>query len=239
MRITKCRICDSLCANWSSTARCGSCTSSRTCDLKASWISFERLKEDQQRIEIEYQFSASLHEREFVLGSTLVVVCERGLDMCTKIRRGMRRTRQCRVLWCMATSMLLTELRTCRCVRPLRRRCVAKKGAQRHPLEKLPERGLRQGVAHPRVEPERGPKAGCNYSDVRVAPRKNEVKQQQDWRFVFVDRLETFQIIDCLDKLVSSREAPIGTCSPGAFASLRACLRSAMRCVCEVFRLGR
>ena len=37
----------------------------------------ERLKGDQQRIVIEYQFSASLHEKEFVLGSTH----DRGLDM--------------------------------------------------------------------------------------------------------------------------------------------------------------
>ena len=41
----------------------------------------ERLKEEQRRIEIEYQFSASLHGREFVLGSTHVVVSDRGLDM--------------------------------------------------------------------------------------------------------------------------------------------------------------
>ena len=58
----------------------------------------ERLKRDQQRIVLEYLFSASLHEREFVLGSTHVVVCDRGLDMDTAMRRGMRRTRQCRVL---------------------------------------------------------------------------------------------------------------------------------------------
>ena len=32
--------------------------------------------------------------------------------------------------------------------------------------------------------------------------------------------------------------ASIGSCSPEAFASLRARLRSATRCVCEVFRLG-
>ena len=50
------------------------------------------------------------------------------------------------------------------------------------------------------------PKVVCNHSDVRVAPRKNEVKQQQDWRLVFVDRPETFQIIDCLDELMSTRE---------------------------------
>ena len=55
----------------------------------------ERLKGDQQRIVIEYQFS----EREFVLGSTHVVVCDRGLDMYSAMRRGMRRTRQCRVLY--------------------------------------------------------------------------------------------------------------------------------------------
>ena len=46
----------------------------------------ERLKEDHQRIEIEYQFSASLHEREFVLGS-MHVVCDRGLDMYITMRR--------------------------------------------------------------------------------------------------------------------------------------------------------
>ena len=59
----------------------------------------ERLKEDQQRIEIEYQFSASLHERELLPGSTHVVVCDRGLHMYTKMRTGMSRTRQCRVLY--------------------------------------------------------------------------------------------------------------------------------------------
>ena len=59
----------------------------------------ERLKGDRQRIELEYQFSASLHEREFVLGSTHVVVCDRGLDMHTAMRRGVHRTRQCRVLY--------------------------------------------------------------------------------------------------------------------------------------------
>ena len=48
---------------------------------------------------IEYQFSASLNEREFVLGSTHVVVRDRGLNVHTAMRRGMRRTRQCRVLY--------------------------------------------------------------------------------------------------------------------------------------------
>ena len=55
--------------------------------------------------------------------------------------------------------------------------------------EKLPERGLRQGVVHAKVEPEREPKVVWNNSCVREAPRKNEVKQQQNWRMVFVDRL--------------------------------------------------
>ena len=59
----------------------------------------ERLKGDQQRIVIEYQFSASLNEREFVLGSTHVVVCDRGLDVYTAMRRGKFRTRQCIVLY--------------------------------------------------------------------------------------------------------------------------------------------
>ena len=54
--------------------------------------------------------------------------------------------------------------------------------------------------------PSGSPKLKCNYSDVRVAPRNNEVKQQQDWRLVFVDRPETFQIIDCLDELMSERD---------------------------------
>ena len=47
----------------------------------------ELLKADQQRIEIENQFSASLHERDFLLGSTHVVVCDCGLDMYTKMRK--------------------------------------------------------------------------------------------------------------------------------------------------------
>ena len=57
-------------------------------------------------------------------------------------------------------------------------------------------------MAHARVEPEREPKVECNDSDVRVAPRKNDVRQQQDWRLVFVDRPESYRITDCLDELV-------------------------------------
>ena len=54
------------------------------CELEQH--SQERLKGDQQRIVIEYQFSASLHEREFVLGNTHVVVCDRGLDLYAAMR---------------------------------------------------------------------------------------------------------------------------------------------------------
>ena len=73
------------------------------------------------------------------------------------------------------------------------------------------------------LAPERVPKAGSKVNVVRVAPRTTEVKQQQDWRLVFVDRPETFKIIDCLDEI----------CCPGASAQLGACPWLATRCVCE------
>ena len=41
---------------------------------------------------------------------------------------------------------------------------------------------------------------------MRAAPRNNEGKQQQDWRLVFVDTPETFQIIDCVDELTSTKD---------------------------------
>ena len=166
MGITKCRICDSLCASWSSTVRCGSCASSRTCDLKARWISLSDSRRDQQRIEIEYDFSASLHEMD-VLGSTHVVVCDRGLDMYTTTRRGMRRTRrrfQCCQQNCEHAGVCATSAKSRRASSAI------------HTGE----------TAHARVEPEREPK-------VHVAPRENEEKQQQDWMLVFVDNPETFQ----------------------------------------------
>ena len=138
----------------------------------------ERLKGDQQRIEIECQFSASLHEREFVLGSTHVVLCDRGLDMYTTKRRGMRRTRQCRVLYFEVHGDFNAADRTANT--PVSAPVTPPVRGQ----EGRPERGLRQGVAHARVEPEREPK-------VHEAPRENEGKQQQDWRWVFVDRPST------------------------------------------------
>ena len=79
---------------------------------------------------------------------------------------------------------------------PVRRqegRRDAKKAAQ---LEKLPEPGLRPGVVHAEVEPEQEPK-------VQVAPREEQVKQQQDWRMLFVDRPATEHIIERLDEFVS------------------------------------
>ena len=147
-----------------------------------------RMQGDQQRIVIEYQFSASLHEREFVLGSTHVVVY-RGLDMCTAMRRGMRRTRQCRVLYFEVRGDFNAADRAANApvYAPftLRVRCQEGRPAP-STLEKLPEHGLRHGVVHARVEPERWATFECNDSDVRVAPRKNEVKQQQDWRLVLL-----------------------------------------------------
>ena len=59
----------------------------------------ERLKAEQKHVEIEYQFSTTLRQRELVLGSRHVVVCDRGLNMFTKMRRSMRGTRPCRVLY--------------------------------------------------------------------------------------------------------------------------------------------
>ena len=56
-------------------------------------------------------------------------------------------------------------------------------------------------VWHTRGEPEREPKWVRSGSEVRVAPRKNEVKQQPVWRLVFVDRVVTYRIADCLDEL--------------------------------------
>ena len=135
----------------------------------------ERLKVDQQRIVIEYQFSASLHERELVLGSTHVVVCDRGLDMYTKMPRGKRRTRQRRVLYFEVHGDFHAADRAANAPvsAPVTPRVRIQEGrpAPSTP-EKLPERGQRQGVVHARVEPEREPKVVGNNSDVRVAPRK-------------------------------------------------------------------
>ena len=113
-----------------------------------------------------------------------------------------RRTRQCRVLYFQvhgdfnAADRTANTLVSAPVTPPVRSQLE-------HPApstpEKLPERGLRQGVAHARVDPEREPK-------VHVAPREYEVKQQQDWRLFCVDRLETFQIIDCMDELMTTRE---------------------------------
>ena len=153
-----CRICDSLCANWSSIAKCGSCTIVPHLRSESQLDQLEPLKVDQQRIEIEFQFNASLHEREFVLGSTHVVVCDRGLVMYTKMRRGMRRTRQCRVLYFEVHGDFNAADRAANApvsapvTPPVR-------GQEGRPAPRLPERGQRQSVVHAKVELEREPKS--------------------------------------------------------------------------------
>ena len=94
--------------------------------------------------------------------------------------------------------------------------------------EKLPEHGQRQGVVHVRVEPERELK-------VRVASRKNEVKQQQDWRQVFVDRPKTEPITDCSDELVFGENTGYDKdlLSRSICASGSGCLSEVTRYVCE------
>ena len=99
MQITRCRICDSFVCELEQHSQVRKLYIVTHLRSESQLDHLERLEEDQQRIEIEYQSSPNLHEREFVLGNTHVVVCDRGLDMYTKMRRGMRRTRQCRVLY--------------------------------------------------------------------------------------------------------------------------------------------
>ena len=84
-------------------------------------------------------------------------------------------------------------------------------------LEKLPEPGLRPSVVHAEVEPEQEPK-------VQVAPREEQVKQQQDWRMLFVDRPATEHTIERLDEFVSVY-AGLGTDG----LSRRICMLNAIR----------
>ena len=58
-------------------------------------------------------------------------------------------------------------------------------------------------MVHAEVEPEQEPK-------VQVAPRETQVKQQKDWRMLFVDRPATEHIIERLDEFVSIH-AGLGT----------------------------
>ena len=121
----------------------------------------ERLKNDLQRIEIEYQFSSSLHEREFVLGGTHVVVCDRGLDMYTRMRRAMRRTRQCRVLYFEVHGDFNAADRVANppVIAPVTPLVRSQAGcpATSTPA-KLPEPGFRQSVVHAAAVPELVPK---------------------------------------------------------------------------------
>ena len=48
-------------------------------------------------IHVDMEFSADLHEREFSVDSGIIVACNRGLDCYTKMWRGTRRTRRCKV----------------------------------------------------------------------------------------------------------------------------------------------
>ena len=153
----------------------------------------ERLKGDRRRIVIE------------VLGSTHVVVCDRGLDMFAAMRRGMRRTRQCRILYFEVHGDFNAADRAANVVvsapvsPPVR---IQEERPAPSTRENLPERGLRHG----KMEPEREPKVACDNSCVRVAPRMNVVKQQQDWMLVFVDRPETYQITNCLDEILCGED---------------------------------
>ena len=52
-----------------------------------------------------------------------------------------------------------------------------------------------------------------------VESRKNEVKQQQDWRLVFLDRPETYRITDCLDELSVRTLALTEICCPGVICA--------------------
>ena len=140
-----------------------------------------------------------------MLGRTHVVECDRGLDMYTKKTR---RARQCIVLYFEVHGDFNAADRAANAPvsAPVTPPVRSQEGRPApSTLEKLPERGLRRGVAHAKVEPERKPKVGCNNSCLRGAPRKNEVKQQQDWRLVFVDRQNTNRITDCLDELMGEK----------------------------------
>ena len=116
------------------------------------------------------------------------------------MRRGMRRTRQCRVLYLEVhgdfNADRAANVPVCAPVTPPVR--IQEGRPAPSTPENLPERGTRQEEMCAKVEPEREP----TNSFVRVAPRKTEVKQQQDWKLVFVDRLETYRITDCLDDLM-------------------------------------
>ena len=106
----------------------------------------ERLMEDQQRIEIEYQVSASLHER---IRAVQHACC--GMRyMYTAMRRGMRRTRQCRVLYFEMHGDFNAADRAPNgpVSAPVTPQVRSQEGrpAPSTP-EKLPERGLRQGEA--------------------------------------------------------------------------------------------
>ena len=167
----------------------------------------EQLKAEQQRIEIIYHFSSSLHEWELVLGGRKVVVCDRGLDLYTKMRRSMRRTRQCRVLYfevhggANAAERGATAMTHAPVTPPTRRQ-----GGRQAPS--TPEKpqvkcqwpcGIHEGK-----EPQEKPPCEQIARVTRALQREAEVKQQQDWSLIFVDREVIYPIIDCLEELVGA-----------------------------------
>ena len=215
----------------------------------------ERLKEESTRHRNRIPIQRKL-ARERVCGEQHACFCMRSWSghvhhECEEERAEHDSAVSC-ALRCTAISMLLTRTANapvyCRPFTPPVR------GQEGRPApstpEKLPERGLRQGVAHSRgpkervapqenelmntrecfqrdllsrsfcvaaclletsrevrlrsvqtgpasSAPERVAEARSKGNVVRVAPRTTEVKQQQDWRLVFVDRPETYQITDC------------------------------------------
>ena len=91
-----------------------------------------------------------------------MVVCNRGLDMYTKMRRGMRRTRQCRVLYFEVHGDFNAAERVINppVITPVTPQVRSQAGRPApSTLEKLPEPGLRQGVVRAEVKPEQVPKA--------------------------------------------------------------------------------
>ena len=73
-------------------------------------------------------------------------------------------------------------------------------------------RSVQTGAAS--LTSERVPKVGRSDNVLRAAPRTNEVKQQQDWRLLFVDRRECFRITDCLHRDLLSMSMTAATCMP-------------------------
>ena len=260
MRITRCRMCDNLCANWSRTAGCGSCTSSRTCDQKASWTSLSDSRgiNDASRSNTNPAQACTRGSSCWAARMLWYAIAVWTCTSRSEEERAEHNRAEFCTLRCTAISMLLTRTANAPVSAPVTPP-VRGQGGRPAPStpEKLPERGPRQGVAHSRgpkarvapqenelmntrecfqrdllsrsfcvaaclletsrevrlrsvqtgpasSAPERVAEARSKGNVVRVAPRTTEVKQQQDWRLVFVDRPETYQITDCGELMVEN-----------------------------------